>query len=465
MKTKSLLNIAVICIILVLVSSNLFAQLQSDSKFGFKINIPSNWSKSSSMDGTDKVFDYASPDQNAAIQLRAFMADARITVDLLAQVNEQNLLPAGTKKLSLSNYTSSNGIPGKQGLYSMNYNGNEVSMAVFYTVQNGKGYVLTAIIPTSMINQKGEEIKRITRSFVIDGFEQQSSSARTENASSRFSGLAGGTSSTNKATPFHIKNIKLSDKIDANKRAINPGNSFNPRTAEINAVIEFSGSTDSDFIVSWIYKNWDQTILSEKFNFTDKGGIGVVSITKPNNGWPTGSYSVKIEMGSKVIRELAFTVSEQSSMSRSNNNNNSSSNSRSEKNEVTISGNGRNGTYTFNKSGSYPIKWNETVVIRGLDNSGTNALELYLYNNKGTGTFSYGLSTKGKSTFTIGAVDGKGLDGSPDGSSTGSLTVTEYREGGMIKGHFTARVKGHNIKGSFSLALPTPKDFGGYDLK
>ncbi len=300
------------------------AQLQTDRTYGFKINIPSNWSKSSSMDGTDKVFDYASPDQNAAIQLRAFMAEARITVDLLAQVNEQNLLPAGTKKLSLSNYTSSNGIPGKQGLYSMNYNGNEVSMAVFYTVQNGKGYVLTAIIPTSMINQKGEEIKRITRSFVIDGFEQQSSSARTENASSRFSGLAGGTSSTNKATPFHIKNIKLSDKIDANKRAINPGNSFNPRTAEINAVIEFSGSTDSDLIVSWIYKNWDQTILSERYNFTDKGGIGVVSITKPNNGWPIGNYSVKIEIGNKVIRELAFTVSEQSSMSRNNNTNVSS---------------------------------------------------------------------------------------------------------------------------------------------
>ncbi len=196
MKNRLISFFAPILILLILASIDVKAQLQVDRTYGFKINIPSNWSKSSHMDGTDKVYDYYSPDQNAAIQLRVFMADARITVDLLAQVNEQNLLPAGAKKLSLSNSTSSNGIPGKQGLYSMNYNGNEVNMAVFYTVQNGKGYVLTAIIPTSMLEQKGEEVKRITKSFVIDGFKAPI--AKQDKKPSGLGGLMGGTSASNK---------------------------------------------------------------------------------------------------------------------------------------------------------------------------------------------------------------------------------------------------------------------------
>ena len=193
MKTK-LLRVIIISFLLVIVSSNLFAQLQQDSKYGFKINIPADWSKSSSMDGTDKVYDYYSADQNAAIQLRVFEAGGAVTTDMLAQAYEQSYLPPGTQKQSLENHTSKNGIPGKQGSYILNYNETEVVMGNFYTVQNNIGYVLTVIIPSSMLEQKGPEVRQITQSFIIDGFEKTLVLKReTEKPKKGLSGLLGGT--------------------------------------------------------------------------------------------------------------------------------------------------------------------------------------------------------------------------------------------------------------------------------
>lgn len=162
--------LVVFSFVLIICGNESFAQWQIDREYGFKINIPSTWTSSSYMDGTDKVYDYYSPDQNAAIQLRVFQAGGGVTTDLLVQVYEESMLPAGTQKESLKNHTSKNGIPGKQGIYIMNYNGVEVGMAAFYTVQNNKGYVLTAIIPTSMMQQKSDEVRQITKSFILDGF-------------------------------------------------------------------------------------------------------------------------------------------------------------------------------------------------------------------------------------------------------------------------------------------------------
>lgn len=175
---KNNLKVFALSLIMVFVFTGSFAQWQVDNSYRFKINVPSNWSKKSYIDGTDKVYDFYSADENAAIQLRVFQADSRVTTGLLAQVYEQSNLPAGTNKQSLTNYTSVNGIPGKQGLYTLNYNGNLVNMAVFYTVQNNIGYVLSAMIPSNMIAQKGEEVKRITQSFSIDGFGNNTSIAK-----------------------------------------------------------------------------------------------------------------------------------------------------------------------------------------------------------------------------------------------------------------------------------------------
>ncbi|NOR88561.1 MAG: hypothetical protein GQ527_13230, partial [Bacteroidales bacterium] len=176
------LKLIIIGLLLLFINNGLFAQWQIDKAFGFKINLPSSWNKSSYMDGTDKVYDYYSPDENAAIQLRVFQAGADVTTDLLVQVYEESMLPAGTQKQSMKDHISKNGIPGKQGIYVMDYNGIEVGMAAFYTVQNNKGYVLTAIIPTSMMQQKSDEVRQITQSFIIDGFSPPATSTTTSTA-------------------------------------------------------------------------------------------------------------------------------------------------------------------------------------------------------------------------------------------------------------------------------------------
>ncbi len=197
MKKSTVSGLAILLIIFAFISNKTYSQWQEDSKYGFKINVPSNWSKTSYMDGTDKVYDFYSPDENVAIQIRVFEAGPEVTTDIVAQVYEDNMLPAGTSKESLNDHTSKNGIPGKQGVYIMDYNGNEVAMSTFYTVQNNKGYVLTVIIPTSMLEQKEEEVKQITKSFVIEGFEPPVDIVKEPEKPKGLSGLLGGTSNNN----------------------------------------------------------------------------------------------------------------------------------------------------------------------------------------------------------------------------------------------------------------------------
>lgn len=193
---KKLKHIIPVLISLLFIVNVSFAQWQTDRVYGFKINLPSSWSKSSYMDGTDKVYDYYSPDENAAIQLRVFHA-AGVTTDVLVQVYEENMLPAGSQKESLRNHISKNGIPGKQGIYILDYNGAQVGMAAFYTVQNNKAYVLTAIIPTSMMQQKSDEVKQITQSFTIDGFSPVATTTKVLTPNSGNQNRSGVRSSSN----------------------------------------------------------------------------------------------------------------------------------------------------------------------------------------------------------------------------------------------------------------------------
>jgi hypothetical protein len=80
-------------------------------------------------------------------------------------------LPENIKKEGFYVHTTVNGISGKQGVYRLDYNGAEVAMSTFYTIQNNKGYVLSAIIPIDLLSQKFEEVKKITQSFIIDGVQ------------------------------------------------------------------------------------------------------------------------------------------------------------------------------------------------------------------------------------------------------------------------------------------------------
>jgi len=293
MKKSKLKSLAAFAVILLIVSS-VNAQWQTDIDYDFKIKVPTNWSKNVYFDGTDKVYDFYSPDENAAVSLRTFEAPQGLTLDLLLSVYEQQMLPAGAIKNGVKNHVSKAGIPGKQGSYIFNYNGNQVGMGVFYAIQNAKAYVISAIIPVSMLDQKYVEVKSITESFQL------------------LSAKPSGDNST--AQKFKVTDITLCDQLDNSNRAVDPKSVFDTKTPEIHAVVEYQGWTSKAITVKWIYRTNDRLISSDDYTFKKgQGGVGVVSLTKPFNDWPVGEYWVEFYEGPTVFKELRFDVKQSGS--------------------------------------------------------------------------------------------------------------------------------------------------------
>jgi len=163
-----------------IITNPIYSQWQIDNQYGMKINVPGDWSKKSYQDGTDQVYEYYSPEGNTAITLRAFSAEPALTMDLLVQVFEQAMMPSGTERQLLENHVSYNGIPGKQAVYRVSDNGVLVSIVCFYAIQNGNAYIVTGIIPNQLLEQKSEELKKITQSFQINGFERKEETQRAK---------------------------------------------------------------------------------------------------------------------------------------------------------------------------------------------------------------------------------------------------------------------------------------------
>ncbi len=134
----------------------------------------------------------------------------------------------------------------------------------------------------------------------------------------------------------------------------------------------------------------------------------------------------------------------------------SSGNTGSGQNFVKISGNSINGTFYFSKSDSYPLSSVKTVFVKGLDHQDNTILEIVFYRNKGTGTFIYeNHNNNGEPGFVINSVNGQRIPGNLYNGS-GKLIITEYREGGRIKGHVNSELNGHVIEASFDLPLGNP---------
>ncbi len=286
-----------ITFLFIFLANGLSAQWITDNDYKFKINVPGSWSRSSYMDGSDKVYDIYSPDENVAIQIRAFEAPEELSLNLLVNVYEEQMVPAGSINEGVVPMRSKTGIQGKQGTYRFDYNGIEVGMGVFYAIKNGYGYIVSALIPVSMLERKAYSVKQITETFELIN--------NKPTGPDNIGALSGG---AYMMSTFKINQIILCSQLNVNNNAVNPTTKFNSSTPEIHAVIQFTGNTNKDLTVSWIYTNWNRTITSDKYNFTDDRGIGVVSLSKPDNGWPAGNYKIVFELDGKLIDSKTFTV-------------------------------------------------------------------------------------------------------------------------------------------------------------
>ncbi|MCF8234421.1 MAG: hypothetical protein K9G67_03835 [Bacteroidales bacterium] len=157
-------------ILFLLIALAMAGQLEAkwyvDNEFRFKIDVPSNWSSNMYMEGTDKVYDFTSPDENVAIQLRAFVAEKGLTADLITDVFDEAIVAQGASRLKLLD-EQLNGIQGKMGVYRNTYDNKEVALVTFAAVENGIGYLFLVVIPTEVFDRKLNETDAILNTFTL----------------------------------------------------------------------------------------------------------------------------------------------------------------------------------------------------------------------------------------------------------------------------------------------------------
>lgn len=307
MKAKQL---KVVCFFLVsmLLIYNVKAKDIRDVEFKFSIVVPDQWTSNIYMQGTDKVCEFMSPDNNAFIQLRSFKADPGITVNLVVQVYEESYLPQGSKRIDLSEKNSVNGIPGFVGNYTAIVNNLEVGISVFYTIQNGQGYALMFIIPVSLFDQKEEEVKRVLHSFVIPGYKVKESInnkiAPNNNTVSQ--------ESIPITSALRIENMKMGDALSSQNDLQHITSIFSPETPNIYIVFDWKRESVhiSGLKIAWYFDQKRYKIDDIIYQFKNKSlsGTSRAFLSKPSKGWPEGMYTVEFSLAGQILKEFNFEV-------------------------------------------------------------------------------------------------------------------------------------------------------------
>lgn len=303
------LKVVSLCLISMLLIYNVKAKDIKDIEFKFSIVVPDHWTSNIYREGTDKVCEFMSPDNNAFIQLRSFKADPAITLNLVVQIFEESYLPQGSNRIDLSKKNSVNGIPGIVGNYTANVNNLDVGISVFYAIQNGQGYALMYIIPVSMFDQKEEEVKRILHSFVIPGYTVQEPINNTIVNKSNSVGSPQGIKSNRSVL---IENTRMGDELGKPHELLNTTSVFNPETR--NVYIVFDWKRESEHIpylkIAWYYDQKGYLIDEVIYDFKNNSlsGTSHAFLSKPNNGWPEGKYTVEFSIAGQLLKEVPFEV-------------------------------------------------------------------------------------------------------------------------------------------------------------
>lgn len=301
-------------------SLNISAKDYNDKKYKFSISVPDSWSLNEYMDGTDKVYDFLSPDENVFIQVRSFAAVSGLNMDLLCQVFKENYIPAGSTEHELIDRKSSNGIPGRQANYTANYNGVDVGISVFYVLEKDQGYTLMAIAPLSMMDQKQVEVGSILKTFLIPGYKLANTSTQSSGGlggiSNKVQGNSGGTSSS-PATNQEIKsvaisNLRMGDKLSGKTDLLNETLIFKPDTENLYVVFDWrSEVSGQNIMITWFYDDANIKIDESTFQTPSDQNSGSTnaSLSKPYEGWPEGNYHIEFTVAGQIVAEQKFSVS------------------------------------------------------------------------------------------------------------------------------------------------------------
>ncbi|HDR52108.1 MAG TPA: hypothetical protein ENN90_10910 [Mariniphaga anaerophila] len=291
---------------------SLFSQSSwiSDEEMKFKILVPDNYQKNQFREGTDKILAVLSPDQNVAVRVRAFPASEQVTVDLIQQVFEQNVISGSSRLTQEDGHL--NQIPARAAAYAWRYNNMNTVVGSYYIIQNGTGYIVWTLIPRNLLQQRSKEADKILDSFsllepsagnlsVANGFGSPGQQANPQNRHEETQVvLTDFSTGTNPGNDLQLSNIS---------------NAFSCFVPTIDLVFGYTGNaTGSNFIVKW-YNDTHQISVKE-FTFSPpdaEAGRGHAFITNNGNPWPGGDYHVEIWHSGNVLGKKSFVVSTQKS--------------------------------------------------------------------------------------------------------------------------------------------------------
>jgi len=279
--------------VMTLLTSHTFARVVQDPEFGFRITVPDNWQTNSFVDGTDKVWAFAAPDNNAAVRIRSFKAPGNLTIDALISAFESYVLSGG-QRLTMQPYTL-NGINGKMAGYKGQYNNIDVAVGSFFSIQNQHAYMVWSMIPVSLMQTRSTEADAVMNSFSLTsgrGFHH--GTPQVQQQSVQITDITTGDTLTGAYSLAAVKNV------------------FASTTPNIYVVFKYQGNPSPEpFLVKWIYKDRNHLIDTATLKVPSAGsGMAKTYMNRPNTGWPPGNYEVEIHhRGRKLISSL-FTVEE-----------------------------------------------------------------------------------------------------------------------------------------------------------
>ena len=267
------------------------ARWYDDYQFGFRINAPENWMSNSFVEGRDRIWAFASPDQNVAVRVRAFTLDPQADIFTVISVFE-SVIFGGGQRLALMDHTL-NGLQGKLGAYRGVYNGTQVGVGAFYTVQNGNAYIIWSIIPTHLFNVRSAEADAVINTFTL-------TTSRVPSGSGTHSGYQG----------MHITNIRMGDHLIGTYELASVKYHFDASTPEIFMVFDWSGDPgNAPFLIKWTYVNTGYLIDQITLTLPKAPkGRAKSSLTIPDRGWPSGNYSAEIIHNSRSLKKIPFSI-------------------------------------------------------------------------------------------------------------------------------------------------------------
>lgn len=282
---------ATIFLLFVFISGLLSAQWVVDDGFGFKINVPSDWTRETKTEGTDKIYDFVHPSNNIFLEVRAFKADASVTADAIAQYFESQYLPSANR-IAFENYTLNN-TPGKFAGYTMTVNGLDVAIGSFYAVKNGFGYVLWTMIETRLYNQYSGIGDDVLNTFTT--FSASNTARRAVVPPS-----------------FKITNMKLGKSLTSNYDILaqDETKEFLSSQEKIYVIWDWEGKAVGKVMtVKWYYNGQEIRDASKSYTLpADNQGYGYANIIKPSGGFKVGHYYVQIDFQGQKQRRIDFDV-------------------------------------------------------------------------------------------------------------------------------------------------------------